>query len=52
MKTLRRIQDTIWTIKDCRRIVRKDREHGLKTNTRFLAHLASIPEWTLVIFNK
>ena len=44
------IVKTIKVIKSCRKMVRRDGGAN-KVNTEFLAHLASVPEWTIVIFN-
>lgn len=52
MKTIKKLKEDIWVIKDCRHRVRKAREAGYVMNTKFLAHIASIPEWTIVIFNR
>ena len=52
MKTIKELKEDIKVIKDCRRRVRKAREAGLSMNTKFLAYAASVPEWTIVIFNR
>ena len=52
MKTIKELKEDIKIIKDCRRRVRKSREAGCSINTKFLAHVASVPEWTIVIFNR
>lgn len=52
MKTIKKLKEDIWVIKDCRHMVRKAREAGYDMNTKFLAHISSIPEWTIVIFNR
>ena len=52
MKTIKELKEDIKVIKDCRRKVRKAREAGRSMNTKFLAYVASVPEWTIVIFNK
>ena len=52
MKTIKELKEDIKVIKDCRRRVRKAREAGCSMNTKFLAHIASVPEWTIVIFNR
>ena len=52
MKTIKELKDDIKVIKDCRRRVRKASQAGYSINTKFLAHIASIPEWTIVIFNR
>ena len=47
--------ETIDIIKDCRRRYRRitivNGEQCI-VNVKFLAHIASIPEWTITIFNK
>jgi len=45
---IERILEDIQVIKDCRKRYRKNP----KINTRFLAHIASIPEWTITLLNK
>ena len=52
MKTIKELREDIKVIKDCRRKVRKAREAGYSMNTEFLAHIASVPEWAIVIFNR
>ena len=52
MKTIKELKEDIKVIKDCRRRVRKAKEAGYSVNTKFLAHIASIPEWTIVVFNR
>ena len=52
MKTIKELKEDIKVIKDCRHRVRKSRESGYSMNTKFLAHIASVPEWTIVIFNR
>ena len=52
MKTIKELKEDIKVIKDCRRRVRKAREAGYSMNTKFLAHIASVPEWTIVVFNR
>ena len=52
MKTIKELKEDIKVIKDCRHRVRKAREAGLSMNTKFLAHIASVPEWAIVIFNR
>ena len=52
MKTIKELKEDIKVIKDCRRRIRKAREAGRSMNTRFLAYVASVPEWTIAIFNR
>ena len=52
MKTIKELKEDIKVIKDCRRRVRKAREAGCSMDTKFLAYVASVPEWTIVIFNR
>lgn len=52
MKTLKELKEDIEVIKDCRRKVREFRKAGYKMDTKFLAYVASVPEWTIVIFNR
>ena len=52
MKTIKELKEDFKVIKDCRRRVRKARQAGYSMNTKFLAHIASVPEWTIVIFNR
>ena len=52
MTTIKELKEDIKVIKDCRLRVRKAREAGRPMNTKFLAYVASIPEWTILIFNK
>ena len=52
MKTIKELKEDIKVIKDCRRRVRKAREAGYSINTEFLAYIASVPEWAIVIFNR
>lgn len=52
MKTIKELKEDIKVIKDCRRMVKKARNDGKPMNVKFLAHVASVPEWTIVIFNR
>lgn len=52
MKTIKELKEDIRVIKDCRRMVKKARNDGKHMNVKFLAHIASVPEWTIVIFNR
>ena len=52
MKYIKELIEDIRVIKSCRRIVRKAIKDGYSPNTRFLAQIASVPEWAIVIFNK
>ena len=52
MKTIKELKEDIKVIKDCRRRIRKAREAGRPMDTKFLAYVASVPEWAIVIFNK
>ena len=52
MKTIKELKEDIKVIKDCRRRVRKAKEAGYSANTKFLANIASVPEWTIVVFNR
>ena len=52
MKTIKELKEDIKVIKDCRRRVRKAREAGRPMDTKFLAYVASVPEWAILIFNK
>ena len=52
MKTIKELKEDIKVIKDCRRMVRKARQAGYSMNTEFLAYIASVPEWSILIFNK
>ena len=52
MKNIKELKDDIKVIKDCRYRVRKAREAGCSMDTKFLAYVASVPEWTIVIFNR
>ena len=52
MKTIKELKDDIKVIKDCRYRVRKAREAGRSMDTKFLAYVASVPEWAIVIFNR
>ena len=52
MKTIKELKDDIKVIKDCRYRVRKAREAGRSMDTKCLAYVASVPEWTKVIFNR
>ena len=52
MKTIKELKEDIKVIKDCRRKVRKAREAGRPMDTEFLAYIASVPEWAIVMFNK
>ena len=52
MKTLKELKEDIEVIKACRLSVKIARKAGRIPDTRFLAHIASVPEWTIVIFNR
>ena len=52
MKTIKQLKEDIKVIKDCRRRIRKAREAGRPMDTKFLAYVASVPEWSILIFNK
>ena len=52
IKTIKELKEDIKVIKDCRCRIRKAREAGRHMDTKFLAYVASVPEWTILIFNK
>ena len=51
-KIIHRHAENLRVIFDCRKTIRNARKRGFHVNTEFLAYIASIPEWTITIFNK
>ena len=53
MKIIKELKEKVYVIKDCRRKVRRSKgtKHPIR-NTKFLAYIASVPEWTITIFNR
>ena len=52
LNKIKKINEDLYVIFDCRRRIKQENKNGHLVNTKFLAMIASVPEWTITIFNK